>query len=185
MILIQYEPTESSGQRPWDFDVPVPDRKVPSSRLPTATIKTPTLQVTSVDHTSGRSVACVGRIDRSIVEPPCARRCRRTEASWISLGRQVCYWTFCRWRPVVGKVPYGHAWLKASSSRRRGPACDKSRRVRAQSSDRTLGISRGRHYLRFGVGSAQATADSTSYQSSIFSNNLTQSSITDCSRWDR
>src|SRR6516162_11291503 len=36
-------------------------------------------RVGSTDASDGR-LARVGRIDRSIGEPPCARRCRRTEA---------------------------------------------------------------------------------------------------------
>jgi hypothetical protein len=34
----------------------------------------------------GVAVARFGRIDRSIGEPPCARRCRRTDARMIHLG---------------------------------------------------------------------------------------------------
>src|SRR5215471_14373989 len=33
-----------------------------------------------------RALTCFGRIDRSIGEPPCARRCRRTEARNATVG---------------------------------------------------------------------------------------------------
>ena len=42
--------------------------------------------VGSTEVSNGR-LAVVGRIDRSIGEPPCARRCRRTDARKRSLGR--------------------------------------------------------------------------------------------------